>query len=629
MMTKIKRELFYFQQLLKRLGIILLTFSFLRLIFFFFNSNFFPVETVFGLLKTFVYGVRFDLAAIVYINGLFILSSIIPLRQRRELWFKKFQKVIFLIFNSIAIAFETIDVAFFNYAFRRTIGSDLSLFKNTAEMAPKFLAEFWYLLVIFFLIILTINYLYNKTSLKREIAEPLFLSQSVVFVSGLLAFGIAARGGIQLRPLMSITAAQYVEDMRQIPLMTNTSLNLIFSSQQRFLEEKKYFSEGELNEIFSIEKHPKPVKEFQKKNVFIIVLESFGKEYINTFNSEAHYTPFLDSLIKKSFYCKQSYANGLRSTQGIVAITGGIPSLMSDPLMFSAYQSNRIDGLATLLQKEGYSTSFFHGANPGSMEFERFSKLTGFQNYYDKDDYGDSDFDGQWGIWDEPFFQYTAQKLNEEKEPFLALLFSLTSHHPYKVPKEFEAKYPKEKAVFRSVRYTDFALKLFFETAEKMPWYDNTIFIILADHIGKSFQSAYKTKQGKYKIPILIFDPTGDLRGTPNQVASQIDIMPTVLDYLNYDQPYAAFGTSMFDTLAPHYAFMYSENVYQILDETYILLLGDVGVIGLYNHQSDSQLRKNLKGKLPKIQARLEKQLKAIIQTHHYKMINNELYYKN
>ena len=611
-----------------RLGIVLLAFSFLRFLFYFFNANFFPAETTLSLIKTFVYAVRFDLAAIVYINALFILSSIIPLQQRKELGYKKVQKVIFLIFNAIAIVFETIDIGFFKFAFRRTIGSDLNLFKNTAEMLPSFLVEFWYFVAFFVLIILTINYLYNKTSRLKESAESFLLPQTIVFLSSIILFGIAARGGVQLRPLMSITAAEYVDDMRLIPLMTNTSLNLIFSSQQRFLEEKYYFSKDELNQIFSVEKHPKPNAAFQKKNVVIIVLESFGKEYINTFNSKAHYTPFLDSLIKQSYYCKQSYANGLRSTQGIVAITSGIPALMNDPLMFSAYQSNRIDGLAKLLQNEGYSTSFFHGANPGSMEFERFSKLTGFQKYYDKDDYGDRDFDGQWGIWDEPFFQYSAQKLNEEKGPFLALLFSLTSHHPYNVPEAFESKYPNEKPIFRSVRYTDFALEKFFETAKTMPWYENSLFVILADHIGKSFQPEFKTKQGMFKIPILLFDPNGDLNGMVNQVAQQTDIMPTILDYLNYDKPFVAFGKSMLDTLSTHYAVMHSDNVYQILDDKYILLLGEKGVIGLYNHQDDTQLRNNLKVKLPAVRARLEKQLEAVIQTHNHKMINNELYFK-
>jgi phosphoglycerol transferase MdoB-like AlkP superfamily enzyme len=495
-------------------------------------------------------------------------------------------------------------------------------------MIPSVLVEFWYLTILFFAIMLIVSYLYNKTAQLKVAPESFLLPQTIVFLSGIVIFGIIGRGGIQTRPLMSITAAQYVDDMRLIPLMTNTSLNLIFSSQQRFLEDKKYFEENDLKGIFSIEKHPKTDNDFQKKNIVIIVLESFGKEYISTFNSKANYTPFLDSLIQQSFYSEQSYANGLRSTQGIVAIISGIPALMSDPLMFSAYQSNRVNGLAKLLQDEGYSTSFFHGSNPGSMEFERFSKLTGFQNYYDRDDYGDKDYDGQWGIWDEPFFQYTAQKLNEEKGPFLTLLFSLTSHHPYKVPKEFREKYANEKAIYRSVRYTDYALERFFETAKTMPWYDNSLFVILADHVGKSFQAEYKTKQGVFKIPILLFDPNNDLKGKFDRVAQQIDVMPTVLDYLNYNQTYTSFGTSMFDTLAPNYAYMYSDNIYQILDETHILLFNDEGVVGLYNHQNDWSLRKNLKGKLPEVEARLEKQLKAVIQTHNHKMINNELFYE-
>ena len=623
-----RRELDYFFLLIKRLLIIVLIFSIIRFLFYLYNKDFFPNTSLFSFLSLFGNALRFDLAAIIYINALFILSCLFPFPIRKEHWFQNIQKALFLGFNGIAIAFEMIDIGFFKFAFRRTIVSDLSLMKNTAGMIPEFLFEFWYLTCIFILLILIINYLYNYTESDKTPNLNRWIPQSIIFILGISLAAITARGGFQLRPVMSITAAQYVDDMRLMPLMTNTSLNLIFSSQQRLLEKKNYFDDVLLDQIYSIQKRHIFPDSFERKNVVIIVLESFGKEYISTYNQKANYTTFLDSLIGQSFSCTQSYANGLRSTQGIVAISSSIPALMNDPLMFSAYQSNRVDGLAKLLKDEGYFTAFFHGANPGSMEFERFSKLTGFEHYFDREDYGNEDYDGQWGIWDEPYFQYTAEQLTLIDAPFCALLFSLTSHHPYKVPKWFEKQYPNEAPVFRSIRYTDHALAQFFETARSKSWYQNTLFVITADHIGKSFDPAYKTYKGLYEIPILLFDPSSDLNTNTGSLAQQIDIMPTVLDYLNYPKPYKSFGTNMLDSTSRHYSYMFTNNIFQIIDEEHLLLFENERVLGLYDHLSDPFLYNNLRDSLPVKKFELETRLKAVIQAHHKAMIENTLYGK-
>ncbi|MFK8102582.1 MAG: LTA synthase family protein, partial [Saprospiraceae bacterium] len=438
---------------------------------------------------------------------------------------------------------------------------------------------------------------------------------------------VLLRGGFQLRPLMPITAAQYVPDMRFVPLMTNTTLGLLFSVQQRHLKRKTYFSPKALDQIFSLQRAPHQDRLQRQENIMLIVLESFGKEYTGFFNDYAGSTPFLDSLLGESYYSDFSYANGLRSTQGIVAISAGIPGLMDDPLMFSAYQSNRVDGIAGLLKKKGYQTAFFHGANEGSMEFERFSKVAGFQDYFDRRDYNnDEDYDGNWGIWDDPFFQYTAAQLNTFEPPFFAQLFSLTSHHPYKVEKWFAEKHPDEEDLYRSVRYTDYALRHFFETASKMPWFENTLFVFTADHVGLSKQASYKTKVGKYRIPIFFYHPKGFVwKDKAPQLIQQSDLLPSIMDYVGYDEPYASFGTSVFDTLAPRYAYMLAEGIYQILDQEYILFFDEFETVGLYQYQNDPLLKENLKEELPAVKARLEKQIKAVIQRHHQAMIENQL----
>jgi len=380
-------------------------------------------------------------------------------------------------------------------------------------------------------------------------------------------------------------------------------------------------------ELFSFYKNPTPKDEFKKENVFIIVLESFGKEHIGFFNDyEKSPTPFIDSLMLESWYFENAFANGVRSTQGIASISASIPALMDNALMFSPYQGNRLNGIAAHLGKKGYSSGFFHGSNPGSMEFERFSKLTGYQNFYDRTAYpNQEDYDGNWGIWDAPFFQFTANEVNKYPEPFTALLFSLTSHHPYFVEKFFEEKHPNEKPLLRAIRYTDFALKQFFETAKTMDWFDNTLFIITADHIGKRSIRKYKTLVGSYQIPLIFYKPNSDLKGTNSSIIQQTDILPTVLEYLNYDESYNAFGESAFDTLSDKNAYMYSNQIYQILNDSLLLSFDQEETIGVFNYKKDVFLQKDLKEKNNSVNTLLENKLKAVIQAHHRVMVNNQL----
>ncbi|MFK7771791.1 MAG: LTA synthase family protein [Saprospiraceae bacterium] len=624
---KLRGELFFVKQLGLRFIGLLFIWMICRIGFYIFNADAFPIDGIWSFLKLLFFGVRFDLAALVYVNSLLALTYIIPFSFRKNPTYQKVQKWIFILTNAVALIFEIGDMGYFRFAFRRAIGSDLNLIGETTNMAFQFLYDFWYLIIFYGLMVGLLHFIYKKTTLPTPTNKFNFLIQTLIFpvVVGLLILGM--RGGIQLRPIMSLTAAQYVEDMRLMPLQSNTTLSLLFSVQQNFIEEKQYMPKEKEAQLFSFTKNPKPKGEFKKDNVMIIVLESFGKEHIGFFNDyEKSPTPFIDSLMLESWYFENAYAAGTRSTQGIAAISASVPALMDNALTFSPYQGNRLDGIASHLGKKGYSSGFFHASNPGSMEFERFSKLTGYQNFYDRTAYpNQEDYDGNWGIWDVPFFQFTANKIDQYQQPFTALLFSLTSHHPYYVEKNFEEKHPDEKPILRAIRYTDFALQQFFETAKKMDWYDNTLFIITADHIGKRAIKKYGTIVGMYQIPLLFFKPNSNLKGKNSRVTQQTDILPTVLDYLNYDEPYFSSGESAFDTLADKNAYMYSSQIYQILNDSLVVSFNQKETIGVYNYKKDVFLQDDIKDENDPVNILLEKKLKAMIQAHHRAMINNQL----
>src|SRR5690606_7384717 len=181
------------------------------------------------------------------------------------------------------------------------------------------------------------------------------------------------------------------------------------------------------------------------------------------------------------------------------------------------------------------------------MGFLGFSNILGFDKYFGKTEYNnDSDFDGVWGIWDEPFFQYFNRELGMQRQPFMATLFSVSSHEPYKVPQQYDGKFPKGRVnIHQTIGYTDFALKRFFEEARKQPWYENTIFVLVADHGNTIYYDEYKKEMMRNTVPILFFTPSGKYKGINREWAQQIDIYPTLLDMIGYEKPFRSWGRSL------------------------------------------------------------------------------------
>ncbi len=623
-----KKEYHFVNQLVLRLLLFVIFFSIARICFYSFNKPNFPTTNLGEIILMYIYGIRFDLSAIFITNIVLILTYLIPFSFRHLTWYKVVQKILFFIVFIFDIGAELTDVAYFKFNQRRSLISDLLLLKNTAAMIPNFLKEYWYLLFLGIFIFLFINVLYNKMTLVDNEKKQTPKWQIIIFLMSIPFVILIMRGGSQLRPLTPIDAAKYVPESRFTPLVSNTTLNFLTSYQSRTLTELNHFSPSELDAEFSLNRKIKSDSAFRPMNVVVIALESFGKEYMTHYNDYQGFTPFLDSLVDQSLTCKYSFANAQRSASGIVAITAGIPQLMEDPLMFSPYMTNHIDGLAALLRKKGYETGFFHGCNPGSMEFEEFAHLSGFQHFYDRTAYpNQADYDGQWGIWDRPFLEFFADNLNQYKQPFFGFTFTLTSHHPFNVEAYYEKMYPNEDKFQRSFRYTDDALKNFFAKASKMPWFDNTLFVLCADHIGliDPKHGKYYNQNGRFQIPILFYCPKGKLKGEQDQVAQHIDILPSVLDYLHYDLPFTAFGESVFNDDNEHYTYTYSDNVYQISNGKFSLLYDGNLINDLYDLKKDPDMLLNAAKENPALYQRMLKRLKAVIQRHHQAMIRNEL----
>lgn len=621
--------------LIKRIVLILILFSGTRILFHIFNHDYFQIEGLKDLLSIYFYGIKFDIFVVATVNVPFVLVTLFPGKFKDANVSQKIFKFYFVIVNGLLLTFNFIDIKYFDFTNKRSTNDLFELMSTSDDLwqiIPLFLKDFWYLLLLWALFIFAFWRLYSMTKFKRleshtKLSLKQFIQQSLILIGILFLTGVGARGSFGIKPLRTIDAAQYTSS-QNIALVLNTPFTIIKSLNKKELEIVNYFPENELDKIFNPVRKFSADSAFNKMNVVIIIMESFANEYIGAFNGGNGYTPFLDSLIQQSLVFPNAFANGKKSIEAVPSILVGIPSLMDNPYLTSSYSTNQVRSIASILKQEGYHSSFFHGGKNGTMGFDKFLNYIGFDAYYGLNEYPDKEsFDGGWGIYDEPFFTFFADELNEINKPFISCFFSLSSHHPYHIPKNLRNKFPKgDLNIHESVGYADFALSKFFEQAQKYEWYQNTLFIITADHTAQLTQPKYKNTVGNYNVPILFFSPNHISPEIDSTLVQQIDIIPSILDFLNYSGTEILFGESVFAKKYPH-TINFKSGVYQLIDSNYLLKFNGTDVIGLYNYKKDLKQSKNLMIEQIDRKEELESYLKAYIQVFNGRVINNQLIY--
>ena len=585
-------------------------------------------------------GVVFDMAAILYINSLYLVLAIIPLDLRFNKYYQIFLKYLFVIINGIALAANVSDFIYYKFTLRRTTADVFQQFENETNLTGlilRFFVDYWYAVIVWIIFLFLLSWLYSVV----KVTGPQLKNRLVYYVSGLVAMLIimtifvgGVRGGYKssTRPITLSNAGEYVKDPRDISIVLNTPFAILRTIGKTKMQKLNYFSADEVESIYSPVHTPVDSVPFKKQNVVVIILESFSKEFFRSLNGHKNYgkykgyTPFLDSLIRHSLTCDNSIANGRKSIDGLPSVISSIPSL-GVPYFLSPYSGNTISSLPSLLGKEGYHTSFFHGAPNGSMGFQAFMNVAGVQHYFGKTEYdNDDDSDGAWGIWDEKFLDFYADKMNEFPQPFMSSFFSVSSHHPFKIPEKYDEKFKGGPLVIhKCIEYTDYSLRLFFKKIKKMPWYKNTLFVITADHTSSEIEfPESRTDWGYYSVPIIFFKPDNSLKGHLRQLVQQIDIMPTVLGYLHYDKPYFAFGRDIIHEKSEPFAFNFN-NVYQLFEDEYFFQYDGTKSIGLYDFKKDPLLQINLVNEKNDVRLKMERKIKAIIQQYNNRMIENKL----
>ena len=628
---------------LYRILLVYFSYTICRLLFYYFNQDLIQVKGLGQLLELCYFGLRFDNTAVAYTNMPFILLSILPIIKITSEGYQKFLIWIYFTFNALGMLINFIDFAYYRFNLNRIMMNAMETIQsesNKSVLLFHFLATYFYLIILFVVILVFWIWAYKKVQIVPSgiISYTQYTLSSLIFFFGSVALTImGARGGDfkkSTRPISLIDAMDNVDNPQHADLVLNSTFTLIRTINKNKFKKSSRYSEQEVDQILRpIKQYPQAEKLEPQPNVVIFILESMGREYWGALNEGndipdfVSYTPFLDSLSKQSLIFPNAFATSRKSIHGMPSILAGIPSFEVS-YASSPYAKQKVQSIVSVANDLDYNTSFFHGASNGSMGFLGFSNTLGFNHYYGRTEFNDEkEFDGFWGIWDEPFLQYMKSVLDTKSTPFLSAVFTVTSHEPYIIPQKYDGQFDKGFIpMHQCVGYTDYALKQFFEKSKKEPWFENTIFVFTADHGNQSHFPFYEETVNRFANPIMLYKPSGELKGIDNALASHMDVFPTIADLIGYEEPFRSWGRSLIsdEQQSPFVINYFSGGSYFMMDEKYICVHDGGKAIGFYDSK-DKNMQNNLIDERNKSMDLLEKKCGIFLQNYFNSIVDNKM----
>ena len=630
--------------LIYRIFLVYINYTFCRLLFVYFNNDLLQIDNFLQLTKLLYHGIRFDSMSIVYINSIFILLSIIPFKINTSKIYQDVLIWIYFIFNGIGMLLNFIDFEYYRFNLNRLMSSFLEAIEsepNKSELILHYIFDYYHILIIYLTFLFVWIFLYKMVKLKDQLSfrnKNYYLSSLFIFLFTAVFCVMGARGGDlkkSTRPITIIDAMDNVNNPQHADIILNTPFTILKTLFKKpFKLINKFNNDEILNELNTIKQYNRVLKD-PSPNVIIFILESMGREYWGSMNKERKikdfkgFTPFLDSLAEHSLVFSNAFATSRKSIHAMPSILAGIPSFEIS-YTSTPYSKQKIESIVSIANSMDYNTSFFHGASNGSMGFLGFSNTLGFKNYYGRNEFNnDDEYDGYWGIWDEPFLQFTKETLDNKKQPFLATVFTITSHEPYVIPKKYDNRFnqgiiPMHKCVL----YTDFSIKKFFDESKNSDWFKNTIFLFTADHSNKSYYPYYQKTINRFANPIMIYIPNSEFKGEVNSLASHMDIYPTIVDLIGYKKPFRSWGKSLvtpddLNTIVVNYL---GGGSYFIMNDSLISVHNGEKAIGFYDIQ-DKNFKDNLIHKRNKKMNDLERKGSIFLQDYFNRIIKGEMNY--
>ena len=550
------------------------------------------ISAVNGWTELFLQGLRIDIVALCYLFGVPALFSV--LFHPSRLWTKILR--VWLTAGSIFILFMEIATPAFieTYDFRpnRLFIEYLIYPKEVFNM----LMEGHFNAVLFSLLSTVIAALIYWKLSAWAVKNLRTMSWKVRPFIALLVIAVAfigARSSFQHRGINPAMVA-FSSDALVNSLVLNSGYSVLYAAQQFKDEEKSSEMYGKMDhdEMLRIlkESRGRPQSDYisdkfptltknratyqgKPKNIVILLQESLGAQFIGTLGGKP-LSPNIDKLAEEGWLFENLYATGTRSVRGIEAVTAGFTPTPARAVVKLNNAQRNFFTIAELLAKQGYDTSFIYGGEKHFDNMASFFYGNGFQTIIDQQDYQNPKFTATWGVSDEDLFDKaneTFSKLHDEGKPFFSLVFSSSNHDPFEFPDGKIELYEQPKATRNnSAKYADYAVGHFFELAKKSNYWNDTIFLVIADHDSRVAGASLMPIK-HFHIPALILgggiEPRRD-----NRLVSQIDMPTTLLSLAGVSGNYPMMGFDLTQNVNPDRALMQ-------FDQTQALMKGNYDVV--------------------------------------------------
>lgn len=507
----------------------------------------------------FIHGVRFDASTIVVVFIVPLLLMNLPFAfAQRAGWFNFFAWLLYgltLIMAGVLVS----DLLYFGFVSRH-LGNEIMLLGNDGGFVLDLVFGSYKWIVLVFVIGAALLFVAWRAILTLRLTITRFMA--VKYVVMLLALIVIGRGGITNKPISAIDAFTTGETR-----FGNLVLNGVFTAAHASNNSKSvnHHFTPLADALRSVQGATPPVDaEFPMLkrypahqthyNIVFVMLESWDPKYIDSFGADhLKLTPNFDALAAQGLKFDNFYAAGQRSIEGAQAALTGLPVLTGMPVIGSGLELSNISRLGSIARSNGYSTLMVQSAERISFRMSSIASATGFEQFYGMEDIPMlRDYPDPKGArfgWDYETLMFFKSKLDTLSGPFVSMVFTGTTHIEYaRVGPQFELRphgATSEDGFLNTLFYADWSLGEFMKSARQSPWFDKTVFIFCADHTWGHYQKV-GTFVEKFRIPFLIYAPGIYKAQTQATVGSQLDILPTVIDILGFDQPFAALGESLF-----------------------------------------------------------------------------------
>lgn len=555
-------------------------------------------------------GIWFDNVITCYISilPLFVLLVLGFCKQLNKISIKIFNSYYIILFG-LVFAISASDIPYFNYFFKHLNASIFNWKEEGGSALQLVLQEPSYYMYFFIFVVALVLFSIiiirtGRITLKQEQGKLSKKQYSIYIPISIIAIGLCLlgiRGRVGESPIKT-SQAYFCNNSFLNQLGLNPTFFLVRSvieNSKKHIranhlmkdEEALSIVQNELNircdkeAHFPILRNINGCEENKDINIVLILMESMSAEFLSM--KDGSLTPYLNELIKESYYFENFYSAGTHTNQGVAATLFGLPSLF-DKNMMKNVEITKCQGIPRILRERGYQTSFFVTHESQYDNMNAFLLENGIQRMYAQEDYPASKVVNGYGVQDDYLFEYAMERITEQskqKAPFFATILTISNHPPYIVPEKFRSvsKEPSEQIV----AFADDAIRHFMSEAKKQDWYKNTIFVLLGDHGKLVGKTTYDMPLSYNHIPLIIYSALfDDAPKVFDNLGGQIDVTPTLLGLLDYSFDNNTLGIDIIKQKRP-YIFFTSDDMMGCINSKHFYVYNPVTKNeGLYDYRN-------------------------------------------